>query len=195
MDNFPENLKIEEVENLIISEIENRTKLKLKQGDFNLKLELNQDRIIGKVYIFGEYYDNFWVLLPNEEILEKVCECTFLTLENYGELKGLLISGKRNSLENELKETTKKILDIIQSTIAVKEYLGDITIMVDEKYPYEEFYENHFPIWQYKISDTTKKINIIEKLDFELSNFDEEQILNQVVKELNKILKKNKYWT
>ena len=188
MDDFPGNFKIDEIEKHIISEIEERTKLKLKKGEFSLNLKLNQDRIIGKVYLFGEYYDNFWVLLPNDNIFEKVCEYIFLTLENFGELESILMSSKRHFLENEISETTSKIITLINSKKDVKKQLGEIIIMVDERYPYEEFYENNFPVLQYIIRDTTQKLNIVERLNFDLDNFDEFQILNRVEKELSKLL-------
>lgn len=190
MENANLNLMKNEIEELVISEIESKTKLVLTKEDFKLNLKTNNDEISGDVYLFDEYYENFRVKIPREGIKERICELIFVVISEFGDLKDVLVSGKRNNLESELNETTSRILTLIQSRKEVKELLGDITIMVDEQYPYEEFYENHFPVWQYEIRDTTQKLNIVEKLDFELSNFDEEKILNQVAKELKEILKK-----
>ena len=189
MENNELELMKNEIEEYVISEITIQTGLILTKGDFYLKLKNKNDYISGDVFLYGEFYENFRAEIQREQMKEKICESVLGIFSEFGDLKDVIISGKRIDLENRLNETTNKILHLIQSSPELNNKLGRITIMVDEKYPYGETYENQFPIWQYEIRDTTQKLNIVEKLDFELNTFDEFQILKKVENEVNEILK------
>jgi len=188
-----ENKKIEllknEIEELVISELNNQSGLILTKGDLSLKLKTKNDYLSGDVFLYGEFYENFRVEIQREKMKEKICDSVLRIFSEFGDLKDVIISGKRNDLENRLNGTTDRIFHLIKSRTELNNKLGQITIMVDEKYPYGETYENQFPIWQYEIKDTTQKLDIAEKLDFELNTFDEFLILKKVENEINEIMK------
>ena len=179
------------VEELVISEIELKTGLILTKVEFSLNLKSSEKEISGDVILFDEYYENFRIQIPRSLIKEKICEMVFLVFSEFGELKGTITSGKRNTLEAKLEQTTNKILNSIESNRVKLPNLGNVTIMIDEIYPYGQTYKNNFPLLQYEIRDSNKIINLSFKLNNDLNDFDEQKVIEKVEKKIKLIVKEN----
>ena len=115
----------------------------------------------------------------------------FLVFSEFGELKGTITSGKRNTLEAKLEQTTNKILNSIESNRVKLPNLGNVTIMIDEIYPYGQTYKNNFPLLQYEIRDSNKIINLSFKLNNDLNDFDEQKVIEKVEKKIKLIVNEN----
>lgn len=179
------------VEELVISEIELKTGLILTKVEFSLNLKSSEKEISGDVILFDEYYENFRIQIPRSLIKEKICEMVFLVFSEFGELKGTITSGKRNTLEAKLEQTTNKILNSIESNRVKLPNLGNVTIMIDEIYPYGQTYKNNFPLLQYEIRDSNKIINLSFKLNNDLNDFDEQKVIEKVEKKIKLIVNEN----
>jgi hypothetical protein len=126
--------------------------------------------------VFDEKYDTE----------KKVVDYLFGSIRDDGEFDNLkegLFMTKMHSLELRTEKLSKQIKRIYkESGLIDKE--GDLFAMVDEKDACKYFYDNGFPVMQYQISNKSKSIKRYYDLDFNMRNFNEKSIFEEIEHEI-----------
>lgn len=149
-------------------------------------------RINFDFFIFGEDYAHT-CFDEQYATVDRVIEILFLHLRDDAGMDNLrdgLINAKRHDLESRLEKLTERIEALAKEKW---EALGlpKIIVMVDEKYPYNQFYENGFPIYQYQVYSIGQQFERHFDLDYKLWEFDEKAVYAEVEKGLEEFIKAN----
>ena len=185
---FNEEINLFDLTEKVLERFRSETGLFLTGYEFEYKFNKDwncpNNRIKITLSIFGEQYAHTR-FDENYNSVDKVVNLLFVHLRDDGEMENLkegLISAKRYSLESRTTKLSERIKKLSKKLLKTKE----IFTMIDEKYPYEEFYENGFPLFQYQVKTLDEKVKINVDLDFNMRGFNENVILEIVEKEMRK---------
>jgi hypothetical protein len=190
---FDKEINLFELTEKVVDRFRSESGLKLTGYEFEFKFKRDWNCPINRIninfFIFGEDYAHTQ-FDEKYSTVDKVIELLFVHLRDDAgieDLKEGLIMAKRHSIESRTEELTKQI-ELVSKELLESNGLNPVIVNVDEKYPYDSFYDNGFPVVQYQVYNLEGSIKLYYDLDFNLRGFRENEIIDIVENEIKKHL-------
>lgn len=190
---FDKEINLFELTEKVVDKFRSESGLTLTGYEFEFKFKRDWNCPINRIninfFIFGEDYAHTQFDEKYNSV-DKVIELLFVHLRDDAgieDLKDGLIMAKRHNIESRTEELTKQI-KLMSKQLLESNELNPLIINVDEKYPYDSFYDNGFPVVQYQVYNLEGSIKLYYDLDFNLRGFRENEISERVEIEIKKHL-------
>jgi len=190
---FYKEINLFELTEKVVDKFRSESGLKLTGHEFEFKFKRDWNCPINRIninfFIFGEDYAHT-VFDEKYNSVDKVIELLFVHLRDDAGIENLkegLIMAKRHSIESRTEELTKQI-KLMSKQLLESNGLNPLIVNVDEKYPYDSFYDNGFPVVQFQVYNLEDSIKLYYDLDFNLRGFRENEISEKVENEIKKHL-------
>lgn len=190
---FNKDINLFELTEKIVNRFRSESGLTLTGYEFEFKFKRDWNCPINRIninfFIFGEDYAHT-VFDERYDTIDKVIDLLFVHLRDDAgieDLKDGLIMAKRHSIELRTENLTNRI-NLISLELLESRGLKPLIVSIDEKYPYNSYYDNGFPIIQYQVYNGEGSIKLYYDLDFNLKGFREDEIFDTVENEIKKYL-------
>lgn len=190
---FNKDINLFELTEKIVNRFRSESGLTLTGYEFEFKFKRDWNCPINRIninfFLFGEDYAHT-VFDEKYDTIDKVIDLLFVHLRDdaaIDDLKDGLIMAKRHSIESRTEGLTNRV-NLMSKELLESNGLKPLIVNVDEKYPYNSFYDNGFPIVQYQVYNAEGSIKLCYDLDFNLRGFKEDEIFDTVENEIKKHL-------
>ena len=190
---FNKDINLFELTEKIVNRFRSESGLTLTGYEFEFKFKRDWNCPINRIninfFIFGEDYAHT-VFDERYDTIDKVIDLLFVHLRDDAgieDLKDGLIMAKRHSIELRTENLMNRI-NLISLELLESRGLKPLIVSIDEKYPYNSYYDNGFPIIQYQVYNGEGSIKLYYDIDFNLKGFREDEIFDTVENEIKKYL-------